>query len=241
MSASAVVPFTYGGHTVRTLTGEHGEILFVLADLCRVLALRNSRSVAARLDEDVKGVRLTDTLRGRRMLTTVNEAGMYEVVLRSDKPEARAFRRWVTHEVLPAIRRTGAYTTGPVEDGREVVVSRQVEPPTQTPYLPTTWDLLIATGTDTQGRRFEDEIMYRLPDGSGYASVRAHHDTPAHVVTYTTGRVERYWCAVATRDGLVEAAVHLTASPDALTRERGGMAVLEEIVRTSVAPPWREA
>ncbi|MBF0697289.1 BRO-N domain-containing protein [Actinomyces bowdenii] len=74
MSTTATTPFAYGDHKVRTTLTEDGEALFVLTDLCRILGLRNSRSVATRLDEDCLGVRLTDTKRGKRKLTFVNEA-----------------------------------------------------------------------------------------------------------------------------------------------------------------------
>ena len=86
-----------------------GEPWFVLADLCAVLEIANPRNVAARLDDGMKGVRPMDTLGGVQSITTVSEPGMYEVVLRSDKKEAAAFRRWITSEVLPTIRKTGTY------------------------------------------------------------------------------------------------------------------------------------
>lgn len=106
-----LVPFNYGDAQVRVVTAD-GEPWFVLADLCRVLDIANPRNVAARLDEDTMNtVRLTDGNRGNPNVTAVNEAGMYEVVIRSDKPEAAKFRRWVTSEVLPSIRKHGGYLT----------------------------------------------------------------------------------------------------------------------------------
>ena len=100
--------FQYADQQVRTFEID-SEPWFVLADLCGVLDIANPRNVAARLDEDEKGVRPLDTPGGVQSVTIVNESGMYQVVLRSDKPEAKQFRWWVTHEVLPSIRRTGAY------------------------------------------------------------------------------------------------------------------------------------
>ena len=103
---SAVVDiFRYqSGAEVRVVIRD-GEPWFVLADLCAVLAVRNSLPVAARLDDDMKGVDRIDTPGGaQNMMTVVNEAGMCEVIIRSDKPEAAAFRRWITRDVLPAIR-----------------------------------------------------------------------------------------------------------------------------------------
>ena len=87
-----------------------GEPHPVLADLCGVLDIENSRNVAARLDP--LNVRRADVENSRgqmRQTVVVNEAGMYEVIFRSDKPEAVEFRRWVTGEVLPQIRKTGQY------------------------------------------------------------------------------------------------------------------------------------
>ena len=107
---TTLTPFAYEGQPIRVLDID-GAPWFILNDLCQALGLINPRMVAARLDDDTKGVSQVDTPGGRQTVTIVSEAGMYEVVLRSDKPEAAAFRRWVTHEVLPAIRKTGLYAT----------------------------------------------------------------------------------------------------------------------------------
>ena len=93
---------------VRTVV-QDGEVWWVLADICRVLGLTTPAKVSERLDEDEKGVSLIHTPGGPQKLTIINESGLYSVILRSDKPEAKAFKRWVTHEILPSIRRTGAY------------------------------------------------------------------------------------------------------------------------------------
>lgn len=103
--------FDYAGNQVRTIQKD-GEPWFVLKDVCAVLKMRNSRMVADRLDDDEKGVSQTDTLGGAQEMTIINESGLYHVILRSDKPEAKPFRRWVTSEVLPSIRRTGGYIAG---------------------------------------------------------------------------------------------------------------------------------
>lgn len=106
------MPFAYEGATVRTLVLD-GEPWFVLADLCRVLDIANPRNVNARLADDQKGVRRMDTPGGAQLTAIVNESGMYEVVIRSDKPGAIEFRRWITAEVLPTIRRTGGAYIAP--------------------------------------------------------------------------------------------------------------------------------
>ena len=88
-----------------------GEPWFVAADVCRALEISNSRDAVARLDDDEKGVGSTDTLGGKQGMQIINEPGLYTLVLGSRKPEAKAFKRWVTHEVLPSIRKHGSYKT----------------------------------------------------------------------------------------------------------------------------------
>lgn len=102
--------FNYNNNAVRTIEKD-GEPWFVLKDVCDVLTLTNSRMIADRLDADEKGVSQIDTLGGKQTMVIINESGLYNVILRSDKPEAKPFRKWITAEVLPAIRQTGAYMT----------------------------------------------------------------------------------------------------------------------------------
>lgn len=100
----------YCGCKVRTLE-KGGEPWWVLADVCKVLEVSNSRNVSARLEEDEKGVHQMYTPGGMQNVTVINESGLYAVILRSDKPQAKPFRKWVTSEVLPSIRKHGAYMT----------------------------------------------------------------------------------------------------------------------------------
>ena len=93
--------------TVRALYGEDGEPLFVARDVTDALGL--DRTATRRLDEDEKGVHSTHTPGGNQQVLLVTEPGFYKLVLYSRKPEAKAFQRWVTHEVLPALRRDGGY------------------------------------------------------------------------------------------------------------------------------------
>lgn len=95
---------------VRTVEIE-GAPWFVAVDVCRALEIGNSRQALVRLDDDEKGVISNDTLGGKQEMATVSEAGLYALVLSSRKPEAKAFKRWITHEVLPTIRQHGAYMT----------------------------------------------------------------------------------------------------------------------------------
>lgn len=85
----------------------NGEPWFVAADVCKTLEIKNSRDAMTRLDDDEKDVALTDTLGGAQTSTVVNESGLYALVLGSRKPEAKAFKRWITHDVIPSIRKHG--------------------------------------------------------------------------------------------------------------------------------------
>ena len=90
----------------------NGEPWFVAADVCRALDVVNSRDAVARLDTDEKNtVVLTDGTPGNPQKTVVNEPGLYTLILGSRKPEAKAFKRWITHEVIPSIRKMGTYST----------------------------------------------------------------------------------------------------------------------------------
>lgn len=106
--------FSYQSSEVRTVMKD-GEPWFVLKDVCAVLGITNHKNVAARLDDDEKGVHLMDSLGGKQAVIIINESGLYSVILRFDKPEAKPFRKWVTGEVLPAIRKTGTYIAQSVE------------------------------------------------------------------------------------------------------------------------------
>ncbi len=91
---------------IRTVK-QNGDILFVAADVCRALEIKNVTQAVFRLDEDERSMFNI----GRQGNTNVvNEYGLYNLVLASRKPEAKAFKRWITHEVLPSIRKTGSYS-----------------------------------------------------------------------------------------------------------------------------------
>lgn len=112
-----ITPFDYEDQPVRVVMID-GEPWFVLADLARVLGIVDVQRLNSRLDDGVRQTHpILDRLGRTQTAVIVSEPGMYEVVIRSDKPEAAAFRRWITSEVLPTIRKTGAYgvqqLTGP--------------------------------------------------------------------------------------------------------------------------------
>lgn len=100
--------FDYKGKQVRTIQKD-GETWWVLKDVCGILGLGSPHKVFDRLDEDERGRNLIPTQGGKQEMSIINESGLYNVILRSDKAEAKPFRRWVTAEVLPSIRKTGGY------------------------------------------------------------------------------------------------------------------------------------
>lgn len=105
---NAVDIFTYGSVDVRTVVID-GEPWFVASDVARILGYREAYYLTRGLDDDEKGPHILRTPGGDQELTVINEPGLYSAILRSRVDGAKRFKRWVTHEVLPAIRRTGQY------------------------------------------------------------------------------------------------------------------------------------
>ena len=104
--------FNNDDFSVRTLTDDNGNIWFVAKDVCEILGLENVSMALQKLDDDEKDeVKNFDVVGRKQVMTTINESGLYTLVMRSNKPQARLFRKWVTSEVLPAIRKHGAYMT----------------------------------------------------------------------------------------------------------------------------------
>ena len=99
---------------------QDGQPWFVSADVCALLEHSNSRMAVAKLDDDEKGITSVYTRGGEQNLSVVNESGLYHLIFKSRKPQAEAFRRWVTTEVLPSIRKTGGYKAAEAEAPEEV-------------------------------------------------------------------------------------------------------------------------
>lgn len=100
--------FGFQGQLVRVIM-RAGDPWFVAADVCAVLDIKNARDAIADFDEDEKGVATSYTLGGDQAVLVVSEAGLYRLIFQSRKPVAKTFQRWVLHEVLPSIRKTGKY------------------------------------------------------------------------------------------------------------------------------------
>lgn len=102
--------FEFQNQEVRVVE-QNGSPWWVAKDVCSVLELNNITEALRNLDQDERGSEILNTLGGRQEMTIVSEPGLYSLIMRSRKPEARQFKRWVTHEVLPQIRRRGIYAT----------------------------------------------------------------------------------------------------------------------------------
>lgn len=153
-----LMQFDFGGNVVRAVQDGDGEPMFVAADVLAALAL--DRKALERLDDDEKGVNSIHTPGGEQEVTVVNESGLYSLILGSRKPQAKAFKRWVTHEVLPTIRRTGSYSTQQASGS----------PQTKPSALANDWidqsmrnaQTLIDIALETVG---EEEALRRAPGG----------------------------------------------------------------------------
>lgn len=119
---TAVETFRFGAHGMRALLID-GEPWFVGADVAAVLGYDRTSNMSRMLDEDEKGTHIVSTPGGDQEMLTISEPGLFAAVIRSRIPEAREFKRWVTHEVLPSIRRTGSYA---VPETREQLLARAV-------------------------------------------------------------------------------------------------------------------
>ena len=106
---------------LRVVQDEQGEPWFVAKDVCDALGLGRQHDSTRYLDDDEKGEGLVNTSSGVQTMVTVNEPGLYRLILKSRKPEAKAFQRWVTHEVLPAIRKDGGYMVARDETPEETM------------------------------------------------------------------------------------------------------------------------
>ena len=125
--SNEIQQFDFEGAALRTLTAENGEPWFVAKDVCDVLELSNVGQALARLDDDEKSsITLNDGTPGNPNKAIVSESGLYALVLASRKPEAHEFKRWVTHEVLPQIRRTGGYIHTTDTDSDEDILAKAV-------------------------------------------------------------------------------------------------------------------
>ena len=113
--------------TVRTYQDSDGSIWFCAMDVCEVLSIANHHDAISTLDRDEKlGVGITDAIGREQTATFVSESGLYTLIFKSRKPEAKRFRKWVTSEVLPSIRKTGSYTVSQ-DETKPVPVEKPID------------------------------------------------------------------------------------------------------------------
>lgn len=118
--------FKFDDFQVRTISGQDGEPWFVAADVAQALTISRTDDAVSRLDDDEKGTDTIRTLGGDQQMTVINESGLYSLILTSRKPEAKRFKKWVTSEVLPAIRKTGSYAAqAPKSPGHALLLMAQ--------------------------------------------------------------------------------------------------------------------
>ncbi len=116
-----VTVFTFNSQSVRSLTDEKGEPWFVAKDVCEILDLDNVTKALLRIPENHLALNLIQGEGGMRQVNTVDEPGLYRLILRSNKPEAEPFMEWVTSEVLPSIRKSGSYSVPQVDELGKVI------------------------------------------------------------------------------------------------------------------------
>ena len=112
---------------IRTMSDEQGNPLFCLKDVCEVLALETKQVVRRLSDEVFSKHPISDKLGRRQQAVFVNEDGLYDTILESRKPQAKSFRKWVTSEVLPAIRKQGGYMIARSDESDEVILARALQ------------------------------------------------------------------------------------------------------------------
>ncbi|WP_417723969.1 Bro-N domain-containing protein [Salipiger sp.] len=149
--------FNFQDHDMRVVFDEDGNPWWVGKDVCRALEINNNREAMARLSDDEKGVISIDTLGGPQKMTIVNEFGLYRLVFSSRKDTAEAFKRWLAHEVLPELRRTGRYDMGGRPEG--IGCRAEADPPLSADY----WLGLVREARRTYGRAAAARIWAQSP------------------------------------------------------------------------------
>lgn len=124
--SSDLTTFQFDGQSpLHAALGDNGEPMMFASDVCAILGLANVSQTVSRLDDDEKGITTIYTPGGEQQVLTVNEAGFYKLVFTSRKPEAKRFQKWVTSEVLPALRKTGSYTIKPMSPAQQLLMAAQ--------------------------------------------------------------------------------------------------------------------
>jgi len=118
-SSAPALTFTFSTQALRCIMRD-GDPWFVAADVCNALDVKDTSMACSRLDDDERGTSIVGTPSGQQEMTIINESGLYSLILTSRKPEAKKFKKWVTSEVLPSIRKTGHYVDKPTATAPEI-------------------------------------------------------------------------------------------------------------------------
>ncbi len=200
--STAIEPFDFNGAPVHIVIVE-GEPWFDAVEVCSILGLR-VRDVMAALDRDEK---LRDSVAGTDILDLISEPGLYSTVSRSRKPEAKAFQRWVNHEVLPSIRKTGSYTATPVDE-IDLIIQQAIQLKAHRAELARLADQAnrheIALAELTSRTEYL-EITYERVAALGYAKIKG---LPTDVTWQN--RLGRIASRIAGREGVPQEKVHST-------------------------------
>lgn len=183
-NSDQLMPFAFGDNLVRIHRDENGNPWFVAKDVCRVLGLSNVTEATRSLDDDEKGsFRITEETSsqgGNPNLLIVSESGLYALVFRSRKPEARAFSKWVRADVLPALRKTGRYEM----PGREGV------PSNKTPLPLTLPPEALALRPAMRQRLWQDALQTARLDGGDSTSAQEWFAFLCRMVSETPPRTD---------------------------------------------------
>jgi anti-repressor protein len=118
-----VIPFNYESKQVRVIKDNEGNPWWIASDVCEIIGLSNTTEALRNLDDDEKStLRISE---GGPERNIINEPGLYSLIIRSNKPEAKQFKRWITHEVLPSIRKTGGYEVDTLSEIDLIIKSAQ--------------------------------------------------------------------------------------------------------------------
>lgn len=124
---SEISVFNFNENEVRTIVKDDGEIWFVASDVATVLEYSVASAMIRHLDEDEKGVSIVHTLGGEQEVSIISESGLYSATLKSRKPEAKQFKKWITSDVLPSIRKNGGYIVGQEVDSPEILMAKALQ------------------------------------------------------------------------------------------------------------------
>ncbi|HAV4277382.1 TPA: phage repressor protein/antirepressor Ant [Acinetobacter baumannii] len=119
--------FNFNQNEVRTIVKNDGEIWFVASDVATVLEYSVASAMIRHLDEDEKGVSIVHTLGGEQEVSIISESGLYSATLKSRKPEAKQFKKWITSDVLPSIRKNGGYIVGQEVNSPEILMAKALQ------------------------------------------------------------------------------------------------------------------